>query len=324
MSARAFLRGSSGPEAAIEVASHRVAGAVVDVRAGRPVVASQASEPLPPGALVPGLSGRNLVDRDAIRAALDSVLERIGRPRRIGLIVPDPIAKVSIARFEQVPARPADLEQLLRWQMRKTAPFPLEEAQMSYVRGLRTEEGQEFVVTVARTDVVHEYEQLCGDAGLYAGIVDLATFNVVNAVIAGGSASGGVPTGDWLLVNVGPEYASIAILRDEELVFFRNRGADSNVTLADLVHQTAMYYEDRLRGVGLSRVFLGGAGSGAFQAESEIDLLRRSLESRLSRPVELVDATGAAALTDRIGASPAQRDALAPLVGLLLRDREAA
>jgi hypothetical protein len=40
--------------------------------------------------------------------------------------------------------------------------------------------------------------------------------------------------------------------------------------------------------------------------------------------VEPVDPTRAAPLNDRIRAAPALLDALAPLVGVLLRDREAA
>ncbi len=315
----ASLRTSSGPQAAVELSTHRVSGAAIDVRGGRPVVAAHAMEPLPDGALAPALAARNVVDREAVASALATVLDRLGRPNRIGLVVPDPVAKVSIARFEHVPSRAADLDQLVRWQVRKSAPFAIDEAQVSYTRGLRTGEGQEFVVSVARRDVIEEYESLAAEAGAHAGIVDLSTFNVVNAVLAGSAP----PTGDWLLVNVAPDYASIAILRDHDLVFFRNRGADSDVTLTDLVHQTAMYYEDRLRGGGLGRVFLGGGGAGLL-TPADLDQARRSLEARLSTSVEAVDPREAASLTDRIGATPALLDTLAPLVGLLLRDREAA
>ena len=159
-------------------------------------------------------------------------------------------------RFEQVPPRAQDLDQLVRWQVRKTAPFAIEDAQVSYVPGLRAEDGQEFVVSLARRDVVQEYEGLCAEAGAHAGLVDLATFNVINAVLAGAAA----PSADWLLVNIAPDYASIALLRGPHLIFFRNRAADTDGTLADLVHQTAMYYEDRLKGAGFARVILAGAG----------------------------------------------------------------
>src|SRR5438105_2006659 len=130
-------------------------------------------------------------------------------------------------------------------------------------------------------------------AGAHAGIVDLATFNVINAVLASPAA----PESDWLLVNVAADYASIAIVRGEHLMFFRNRAADTDGTLADLVHQTAMYYEDRLKGGGFARVVVSGAG-----AREDIDQVRRSLEERLTTRVDTVDPRSTAALTDRITA----------------------
>lgn len=311
------LRESSGPTVAVEIASDRVSAASLERRAGQPVVSAHATEPLPPGALVPSLTGQNVHDRAAIAAALGRVFDRIGgRPRRIGLVVPDLIAKVSLVRFEKVPPRTQDLDQLVRWQVRKTAPFPIEEAQVTYVPGVLAVDGQEFIVSLARRSVVEEYERLCADAGAHAGIVDLATFNVINAVLAGA----GAPAGDWLLVNVASDYASIAIVRGADLIFFRNRGGEGDGTLADLVHQTAMYYEDRLAGGGFTRVILAGGG----QPASEMDAIRRSLAERLATGVDSLDPRTAAALTDRISAAPTLLDTLAPLVGLLLRGREAA
>ena len=318
MSVLTSLRDSSGPTVAVEFAAHQVSAASLEFRGHKPCVAAHAVEPLVDGALVPSLTTHNAHNRAAVVAALGRVLERTGRPRRIGVVVPDLVAKVSLVRFEQVPARAADLDQLVRWQVRKTAPFAIEDAQVSYVPGQRAPDGQEFIVSLARRDVVQEYESLCVEAGAHAGIVDLATFNVVNVVLAGAAPS----LVDWLLVNVAPDYASIAILRGEHLIFFRNRSAETEGTLADLVHQTAMYYEDRLEGAGFGRVFLAGAaGIGAHQA-GDIEHLRRSLQERLATPVETVDPRAAAGLTDRIVVAPALLDTLAPLVGLLLRGRE--
>src|SRR5207244_10415552 len=143
------------------------------------------------GALVSSLTAANVVDRAAVSGALGRVLERLGRPRRIALVVPDPVAKVSLIKFERVAARPGDLAELVRWQVRKTAPFPIDEAQISYAAGQRTPEGHEFVVSLARREVIVEYEQLAAAEGAHAGLVDLATFNVINAVLAPGG--GGAP-----------------------------------------------------------------------------------------------------------------------------------
>src|SRR5262249_23492850 len=144
-----------------------------------------------------------------------------------------------------VPAKTQDLEEIIKWQVRKAAPFPIEAAQMGYVEGRRDAAGHEFVVTLARRDVVAEYEGLCAFAGAHAGLVDITTFNVINAVLASKDIEG-----DWLLVNVAADSASMAVLRGPHLIFFRTRSAESDGALAELVHQTAMYYEDRLEGAG--------------------------------------------------------------------------
>src|SRR5262245_2831955 len=223
MSLFTSLREASAPGVAVEIAAGRVSGASLDWRGGQAVVAEHAVELLPDGALVPGLNGTNTHDRAAVTTAINRVMEKLGRPRRIGLVIPDVVAKVSILKFEKIPSRLPDLEQLVRWQVRKAAPFPIEEAQVSFVNGQRLPDGQELIVSLARRSVIEEYEQLCAEAGAQAGLVDLATFNVINAAMAGSAP----PAGDWLLVNMAADYASIAILRGSDLMFFRSRSGES-------------------------------------------------------------------------------------------------
>jgi hypothetical protein len=321
MSRLSLALGQGGPPpAAVEIGSHRVSAVSLEMRGGRPVITGYASEPVPEGALTPSLTGQNVHDRPALVAAIARALEQVGRPRRIGLVIPDPVTKVSLVRFERVADRAADLDQLIRWQVRKAAPFSIDEALVSHVAGARTDEGQEFVVSVARRTVIEEYESLCTAAGAHAGIVDLSTFNVANAVLAGSPA----PSGDWLLVNLAVDWASIAIMRGAHLIFFRGRGADVDGTLVDLAHQTSMYYEDRLQGHGFAQVLVCGAASAGARHTGDVEDLRRSLEERLALPVGIVDPRTTATLADPVPAGPALLDALAPLVGLLVRDQETA
>ena len=310
------LRESSAPTVAVEIAAGRVSAASLEWRGSQAVIATHICEPLADGALVPSLTASNALDRAAVLTALKAVLDRMGRPRRIGLVIPDVVGRVSLVRFAQVPSKAQELDQLVRWQVRKSAPFAIEDAQITYVPGIREEDGQEFIVTLAKREVIREYESLCAEAGAHAGVIDLATINVINVVLA----STGAPSADWLLVNLAPDYNTIALLRGPHLILFRNRAAEADGTLADLVHQTAMYYEDRLKGAGFSRVVLAGAAAAGASQPADLDQIRRSLEDRLRTPVETIDPRAAAALTDRIVAAPALLDALAPLVGLLLRD----
>jgi hypothetical protein len=128
----------------------------------------------------------------------------------------------------------------------------------------------------------------------------------------------GAAGGDWLLVHVAADYVTLAVVRGNELVSFRNRTLGAEGDLADMVHQTAMYHEDRLGGGGFARVVLAGASmTGGDQAER----LRRGIEDRLTASVELLDVRNAAAMRDRISASAGLLDALAAPAGVLLRER---
>ncbi len=47
-----------------------------------------------------------------------------GRTHRVALVVPDAVAKVSLLRLEKVPARAADLREIVKWQVRKSVAVP--------------------------------------------------------------------------------------------------------------------------------------------------------------------------------------------------------
>lgn len=306
------LLSTPGPSAALEIAADRVCGVTVAGGSSTVTITGQASEGLPPGALVPGVATANVIDHAAVGAAVRAVLDRLPRrPVRVGLVVPDSAAKVSLVPLESVPRRESDLDSMIRWQVRKAVPFSLDDAQVSYSVGTRLAEGgREYVVAVIRRDIAEEYEGLCTQAGLRPGIVDLATFSLINAGLTRR------PVGrdeDWLLVHAAAGYHSVGIVRGDVLVFFRNRVGEGD--LSDLVHQTAMYYEDRLGGSGITKVLLAGSADGEVA-----DNVTRSLAARLGAPVEAVSASA------RLGSDvePGTLTSLAAPIGLLLREQLAA
>jgi Tfp pilus assembly PilM family ATPase len=309
---------TAAPDVAIEIDRTHVAAARLAWRGQQAIITAHATQAIADGLVTPGLSALNIADVPALSRTIAATLAQLGggKPSRVSLVVPDTVAKVSLLKLEKVPARAADLQEIVRWQIRKTAPFPVEQAVLSISPGARgADGGSEFVVALSRADVIHQYEQACAMAGAHAGLVDLSTFGVINSILASPSA----PAGDWLLVHVTDTYLSLAVVRDGSLLFFRHRGENEG-TLADLIHQTAMYYEDRLSGTGFARVVIAGAA----RLPGGADSVRRGLEERLRVNVESVDPRGAAGLQDRIGASAELLDVLSPLVGMLLRERKVA
>jgi len=324
--ARGAWLSPGAPDVAIELASTRATVVALSKGPDGPVVDGWASEPLPAGALVPSLTSLNVVDTTAVIDALKRAVSRAGvKAKRVALVVPDLAAKVTLVPFDTVPARAEDLEELIGWQVRKSVPFPLEEARLSFIAGApHGDSGRTFVVTLARLDIIRQYEEMTAAIGAHAGVVDLASFNAVNAVLAADAARTRVATmaspadGDWLFVGTAPESQSLAILRGDTLVFFRSRPTGSDDRLSDLVHQTAMYYEDRLGGTGFTRVVL--AGGAAWSG----DAVRQGLTERLGAPVVSIEPRhlvgfGGAGFDDL---QPAAAEALIAPLGILLRERE--
>jgi type IV pilus assembly protein PilM len=301
------------PTIAIELASRRVT--VVEVPNGAPVVTAYAAEPLPDGVLVPSLTGPNIMDPRAVVEALGRALDRAGlsSARRAALVVPDSVARVSLLSLDQVPAKAQELDQVVRWQVRKSTPFPLEEAQITHFPASKVPGSLSVAAVVARRDVISRYEAVLAALGIHAGVVDLSSLSVMNAAMAGGVSV----TGDWLLVHIAAEATTLAILRGNSLLFYRHRAAVDEESLGSLVHQTAMYHEDRLGGGAFARVWLSGAGPG-------VDEARWQINSRLGVPVEPIDIRPAAEIRNAQETTSEVIDALVPTIGVLVRERQVA
>ena len=305
----ARLLSTPGPAVGIEVGATRVSAVALAWDKGVAKIVRHARAELPQGAVTPSPSAVNIHDREAVTEGIHKVLSVLpGRTTRVGLTVPDVAAKVSFVQFDKVPARTSDLDRLIAWQVRRSVPFRIEDAQLAYTAAARRPDGsQEFIVALIRRDIVEEYEAVCRAAGVHAGVVDLTGFNVINAAIT----ISPVAESDWLLVHLAEGYCTLAIVRNQNVIFFRNRPTGNMDDVADLAHQTAMYYQDRLKGRGLARTVLVGSlhGSGA--------TLPSLLETRFGTPVERLGATSA---ISALGIKPGGLDLLAGPVGLLLRE----
>ena len=150
---------ASPPTTAIEIASRRVTVVEIGRSGNVPAVLAFATEPIPEGAITPALTGTNIVQPEVVSGALRVALARAGllSRRRAALLVPDSVARVSMLNFEQIPAKATDLEQLLRWQLKKATPFPIEEAQVGSFVANSGGPGSTIAGIVARRDVIAQY-----------------------------------------------------------------------------------------------------------------------------------------------------------------------
>ena len=120
----ARLLASRPPAAALEIRSDRVTAVTVADQGGTLVVAAtvRRAHPVPSPPL---LNAVNVHDAPALRAAVRAALERAVAPGRAGSrwCWPDAVAKVSLVRSRRIRQRAPIWDQLVRWQVRKSAPF---------------------------------------------------------------------------------------------------------------------------------------------------------------------------------------------------------
>lgn len=76
----------------------------------------------------------------------------------LGLLIPDPLVRVSILEFETFPGDAKDQEALVQWKMKPLLPFPSEEARMNFEVSHQEAGHVEVMALAARNSVLAEYE----------------------------------------------------------------------------------------------------------------------------------------------------------------------
>jgi type IV pilus assembly protein PilM len=145
---------------------------------------------------------------------------------------------------------------MLRWKLKKSVPFEVDETLVSYMRQTPRETGVDVVTALARLRIVREYESLIEAAGLHPGVVlssSLAAIALVDDLR---------PT---LLARISGLSLTTAIVREGVLCGYRctelpAQGADltPHMLLED-IFPVAAYYQDTWQ-EGIQSVRVAGLG----------------------------------------------------------------
>ena len=124
------LNGSK-PRLACEIAADRVlAGRVSDNGA---MVEMCASRELAPGSVVPDMIEANLRDRNSVYQTIRDTLASVGgRSRDVIAVLPDAAVRVALLDFDALPAKPDEAEAVVRFRLKKSLPFDVDKAKVSY------------------------------------------------------------------------------------------------------------------------------------------------------------------------------------------------
>jgi type IV pilus assembly protein PilM len=242
------------PSLVVEIAAEHVAAARWGKVRGN--LESFAVEPLPFGAVVPSPVEPNIAQPDEVRSALRKVFSRVSATPGLALLIPDPVVRVFILPFETLPRRSDEAMPLLRWRLKKSVPFDVDETVVSWMRQSGREGGLEVVTAVARQRIVREYEEIVKSLGSSSGIVLSSTVATLPLLEERGAT---------LLVRMCGKALTTVIVQGSSLCVYRSSDmAAGSATLdpqsmLDEIFPAIAYFQDTWNGT-IDRARVAGLG----------------------------------------------------------------
>jgi type IV pilus assembly protein PilM len=249
-----WMEATPHPQVAIEISPERVAGARF-ARTGS--LHGFAIENLPAGALVPSAVESNMANAAAVKSAASSVCTRLGaKDEDVALLLPDPVIRVFVQHFDDFPRTSEEAIPMLRWKLKKSVPFEVDETLLSYMRQAPRVDGVDVVTAIARLRIIREYEGLVEQAALRPGVVLSITLAAISIL------EDQRPT---LLARVSGTALTTAIVRQGVLAGYRctelptHAGSVTPQMLLEEIFPLVAYYQDTWQ-EGIQAVRVAGLG----------------------------------------------------------------
>lgn len=218
-----------------------------------------------------------------------------GGSRTAALILPDYSARVAILDFDNFPSDKEEQLALVRFRMKKSIPFELESARVSYEVQPSGSKKLEVAALVAALEIVARYETAFRNAGFRVGLVTTSTLAARDLILGPGVRVTAKLDGRMLTVAV-TEEKNLRLLRCIEL---------PEVTPAEVIavlYPTFAYTEDQFAQRPSSLLMCGFGELAASVSESvsaELGVPAEPLRSRLGKPDETN--TGLLGLLEQVG-----------------------
>lgn len=263
--------------------------------------------PLPNGMISPSPMDINIADLSALAdrvrtltnsEAADRVpagATRSALPRRITVLLPDTAVRATVLHFEQLPARRAERENLIRWRLGQEQLFPLNEARMVsqvfHDQGAGAS-GAYTVLTVSiQESVLQQYESLCESVGLIpfdVGLTSLRLLDLWRRV----SRGAGWRRRNVLWINLSDRALTMIVCRRGCPVFYRCKLLGEEVvdvlSNPDALNRVLAECSASLE-VCHQRHPSVTIDQAVICAEGEVSALREQMEGELQLPVEQFD-----------------------------------
>ena len=224
-------------------------------------------------------SAPNLLKPHLYRDALPRIAGLGGLKRTAAaLVIPDYAVRMAILDFEEFPSGEEERIALLRFRLRKSVPFHIDEAQLAFSVQVQEEKRIEVLAVAIARPILDEYESIFTHAGYRVGLVTPSSIATLRLCV-------NTEKGLTLLAKAAGSTLSVLLVEQGRVRLVRCldlaggegeevRREEHNVL--PLLQQTLAYAEDQI-GQPVSRLLLCGFGR-------DTDLLGRLAEKEFDIP----------------------------------------
>lgn len=230
---------------------------------------------LPDGALVASPVEDNLLSADAA----SQIIQRVGvqgggskKRRPAAVILPDHAVRVNLLDFDSFPNSPEEQLALVRFRVKKTVPFDIESAAVSYwVQPGAAGKKKEVVAVTVAFEILARYEALFRSLGFHPGDVTSSSLAALELYREPGVA---------VIAKLAGKVVTIMAMADGHLKLFRCLQLEevTDEELLGVLHPTFAYIEDEIS-QPVSKLILCGFG----RAPEGISVPTETLRSRLGQ-----------------------------------------
>jgi type IV pilus assembly protein PilM len=251
------------PEFAFEIAADGIA-----MQRTRPPATRQYLA-LNPGVLIPSPVKDNVTNADEFARVVKALIPAGSGRRTAALILPDNSLRLAVLDFETLPPKEEDRLALIKFRLKKTLPFDVDEAALSTF----VQSGNKVLAAVAPVEVIARYEAPFRSAGLHPGLVTCSSLALLELLPR---------TGSQLVAHLSPGALTVLAIRDGIVTLARTlelatatagaiRGFDPLDEISADLYPTLIYLEDQTSHRP-DKLILAGFGNTADAAATRLSI----------------------------------------------------
>ena len=288
-----FLRLGSKSILGLDIGSSSVKAVEVAQRGDSFELLHLGVAPLPHDAIVEGAFLNASAIADAIREA---VAKSGSKARHAAAAV---VGHSVIVKKITVPAMTAaELEESIRWEAEQYIPFDVNEVNLDFeiLQPGDAERPMEVLLVAAKRDLIDDYVNLIGEAGLTPAVIDVAGFAVENAFEANSGAHGDEVVA---IVNIGAQTSTINVVAGGVPAFTRDIATGGNQYTAEIQRALSVGFDEA------ERIKIGERGAESqdvvpHEVEQAMRAVTNNLVGEIARSLDFFGATAADMRIQRI------------------------